>query len=351
MLWDTGHHKLSLPLLIDPGDEHHVRALCRPTCFVRILRRVVRGRERYFTQLVCAGLPLAREIGEGVVSLDVGPSTVAIVTAGHAPRLERLAPSAGGDARERRRYQRRLDRQRRASNPANFNADGTIKARRERQPWQDSRCQRCTRGQVAETQRRLARRNEHGGLANQIVQAGVDVRAEKLSYRAFQRCYGRSVGVRAPGAFVALVKRKGRLTEIPTHSTFLSQRCLCGKRVKKDLSLRWHTCDCEHLQGRVVQRDQFSAFLALFCDEHGAFDQAAAVAAWQEWGANCLPRPTSRERVSIAGATREGQSASAEKRHRTRGDGPPLKLAAGKASGRARSTHRPKVRGPHALAA
>jgi hypothetical protein len=57
------------------------------------------------------------------------------------------------------------------------------------------------------------------------------------------------------------LKAGGSFTLIETRTTALSQTCLCGKKEKKTLSQRTHTCDC-NLVGIPVQRDLFSAFLA-----------------------------------------------------------------------------------------
>ena len=59
-------------------------------------------------------------------------------------------------------------------------------------------------------QRRLAaaRKRDHGELANRILAQGTTIQTETLSYRAFQRCFGRSVQIRAPGAFIATLTRK-----------------------------------------------------------------------------------------------------------------------------------------------
>ena len=59
---------------------------------------------------------------------------------------------------------------------------------------------------------------------------GDTIKLEKLSYRAFQRRFGRSVGMRAPGMFVERLKRKAEsagatVVEFPTHTTRLSQTC------------------------------------------------------------------------------------------------------------------------------
>src|SRR5215471_9923542 len=81
--------------------------------------------------------------------------------------------------------------------------------------------------------------------------------------------YGKSVGLRAPGMFVAQLRRTvastgGTLLEVPTRSTKLSQFCHgCGACVPKPLSQRWHQCACGI---GPVQRDLYSAFLAAYLD-------------------------------------------------------------------------------------
>jgi hypothetical protein len=54
----------------------------------------------------------------------------------------------------------------------------------------------------------------------------------------------------------------GKVYEMPTHSTKLSQTCQCGRVKKKRLSERWHPCEC----GIEAQRDLYSAFLAAHVD-------------------------------------------------------------------------------------
>ena len=124
---------------------------------------------------------------------------------------------------------------------------------------------------MAEIRRKQAayRKSLHGQLVNQVLRMGDTFQLEKLSYRAFQRQFGRSVGFRAPGMFVERLRRKaesagGVVVEFPTHPTRLSQVCHnCGTIAKKPLSQRWHQCDC----GIVAQRDLYTAFLAMCVDD------------------------------------------------------------------------------------
>ena len=111
------------------------------------------------------------------------------------------------------------------------------------------------------------RKVQHGRLVNEILQVGDHIKTEKLSYKAFQKLFGSSVGLRAPGMFVETLRRKaenagGKVEDINTYRTKLSQACHCGRYEKKGRK-RWHTCPC----GVEAQRDLYSAYLACFVEK------------------------------------------------------------------------------------
>jgi transposase len=279
VLWS----KLRLDPIIDPHDKVVQHGLAAPVKYVRIVRRKVNGQNRFYVQLVCQGVPYRKEyhpLGEGKVGLDIGPSTIAIVSAIQAVLLLFCAQLERRD-KVILRLQRQRDRQQRANNPDNYNPDGTIG--KGKKTWKKSRRQAQTERKLAELQRQQAayRQSLHGQLVHLILAHGNDIRMEKLSYRAFQKRFGRSVAFRAPGTFVNLLKRKvantgAALTEFSTYHTKLSQTCHhCGKVVKKPLSQRWHRCDC----GVEAQRDLYSAFLAT-CVDNNRLNADQAEEAW-----------------------------------------------------------------------
>jgi hypothetical protein len=131
--------------------------------------------------------------------------------------------------------------------------------------WRKSAQYKKLQSAYAEKNRVLAayRKSLHGKMANDIIAIGTTIKTEKISYQAWQKQYGKSINRSAPSMIVSLLQRKaanahGRLHEIPTYQTKLSQTChVCGEQVKKHLSKRWHNCcDVE------MQRDLYSAFLA-----------------------------------------------------------------------------------------
>jgi len=181
-----------------------------------------------------------------------------------------------------------MDRQRRTANPDNYDTKGRIKKPgKKRLQWKSSKSYERTRRRKATRERKLAahRKSLHGQIIHQIVAVGTTIIMEKLSYKAWQKQYGRSVGLRAPGMFVAMLRRTvastgGTLIEVPTRTTRLSQFCHgCGKAVKKPLSQRWHACQCGI---GPIQRDLYSAFLAAYLDaDHPIPSCARYVVPWE----------------------------------------------------------------------
>lgn len=271
---------LELEAIINESDPVIMHGLEARTKYVRIVRREFSGRNRFFAQLVCEGEPYQKHpVGDGIVGLDIGPSTIAVVGDEQA-RLMRFCDELVNSQKDVRRLQRKLDRQRRANNPDNYNQNGTAKKGARR--WRKSGRQRQTLLELSEIQRKQAahRKSLHGRLANEILAMGPTIRTEKLSYKAFQRMFGKSVGFRAPGMFVSMLRRKavsagGAVEEFPTRTTRLSQICICGSVKKKPLSQRWHRCEC----GVAAQRDLFSAFLAR-CVEAEVLNAGLAIELW-----------------------------------------------------------------------
>ncbi|MFB2934356.1 zinc ribbon domain-containing protein [Aerosakkonemataceae cyanobacterium BLCC-F154] len=275
----------------DPVITHGLKSRVK---YVRLVRRRINGKTFYYAQLVCEGKPFQKpknQIGQGTVGLDIGPSTIAIV-GDESAKLTLFASELKLDSSKIRQLQRKMERSRRVNNPKNYNPDfvdkrgqkkkGTIK--KGCKTWNNSRNYQKIRTAKANLERKLAahRKSLHGKLVNEILALGNTVKLEKLSYKSFQKNYGKSVGKRAPGEFVSRLKRKAEsadalVMEFSTKTTKLSQTChQCGSVKKKNLSDRIHQCDC----GIYCQRDLYSAFLAKFVDEKELLQANQAQNAW-----------------------------------------------------------------------
>ena len=278
---------LVLPARLDPRDPVQAHGLACPVKHVRLVRRTLGERNRFYAQLVCQGVPFQKpqhQLGSGIVGLDLGPSTIAVVSEQQA-LLQPFCPEVAPDAKALRRLDRQLDRQRRANNPANYDERGRVK--RGKQRWKVSKRQHQTQARRREVYRKLAatRTRSHGQLAHRVLALGNAFQLEQLSYRAWQRTYGRPVQLCAPGMFVERLSRLavsagGTIVDINAWRARLSQTCHCGRIKKKARSERWHVCPC----GASAQRDLFSAYLARFVHpETSLLDVGQAHGAWPGW--------------------------------------------------------------------
>ena len=283
VIWRTKSGTLTIPAKVDFDNPTHVHALTSEIKQVRIVKRVIKGLDYYYTQLICDGQPLQRTpVGSGVVGLDIGPSTIAIVSEDKA-KLTMFCSELDDISQKIAVLQRKLGRQRRANNPQNYQADGTIK--KEQYKLIKSEGYKETHLKLTELSRKQAayRKSLHGQLVNEIVAMGNVINIEKISYVAFQKMFGKSVGKRAPGMFVAKLRQRHEagvigLSEFSTRNTKLSQVCHgCGAVIKKSLSKRWHKCEC----GIVAQRDLYSAFLAS-CVQDGKLIETIAHERWSK---------------------------------------------------------------------
>jgi len=274
-----------LPAIIDWEDPVVKYGLDHRIKYARLVRRKASSPKaqgadcqgyRYYVQLALEGTPYQKKKntpGHDVIGLDLGPSTIAIVPREGEARLVPLCEELKPDARKKRRLERKLDRQRRANNPQNYDEKGRIKkhGKKRRLTWKNSKGYLATRRRLAHHKRKLAahRKSLHGRLVNEMIRTGNDIRIEKVSYKGWQKQYGKSVGLRAPGMLIEHLRRTvaktgGILHEFPTRTTRLSQYCHgCQTYVKKPLAQRFHDCPCGI---GPVQRDLYSAFLAAYLD-------------------------------------------------------------------------------------
>ncbi len=285
--WRDGHvlwNGLKLEPLFNHKDKYGVEGhafSCRVK-YLRLVKRSIGGHLRWSVQLILEGTPHQKEkniISDKECGLDIGPSTIAAVGEDDA-FLSQFCDEVVQPWKDLKREQRAQDRSRRATNPNNYNEDGTVK--KGSRKWHKSNRYKKRQTRIAETQRKLAatRKRQHGELGNKILHLGKIIKIEKLSYKSFQKNYGRSVMVRAPGMFIEQLNRKaanagGKVEDINTRTTKLSQTCVCGAVEKKPLRQRHHVCGC----GVEAQRDLFSAYLAKHCSNN-ILDIHRAKVAW-----------------------------------------------------------------------
>lgn len=248
--------------------------------FCRILKRYIRGKKRYFLQIVFEGTPETDfQLGEGEVGLDIGTSTVA-VSSNDKVKLLKLSETEK-EARKIRTLQRNLDRKRKMANPDNYDENGRIK--KKRKEWKLSKNYFKELNKLKEIYRKKrVKDNQHKNiLVKFILSQGDTMKTEKTSVNSWKskskktvinksngkniskKRFGKSVNNNAPGTFIRKMEEKlsyfgKELIKINPFKTKASQFNHISQEFKKySLEVRFKELE----QGIVVQRDLYSAFL------------------------------------------------------------------------------------------
>jgi hypothetical protein len=280
---------LKMTAIIKNNDTYAQKAIQDRIKYCRIVRKSIRGKYKYYVQLVMEGLPpvkvdketgeIKRNIGLGNVGIDIGTRTIAISSQYDVKLLE-LCPEVDYMQNEIVKLQRKLDRQRRANNKNNYNENGTIK-RGIRLIWNKSKKYIKTQNKLRDIKRKQAsiRKQSHEKLANYIISLGDRILVETMNYKGLQRRsknttknskgkfnkkkrFGKSLANKAPAKLIEIINRKLKyegmeILKINTQKVKASQyNHFTEKCNKKELKDRWN----EHIE---IQRDCYSAFLIM----------------------------------------------------------------------------------------
>ena len=113
---------LRLNPLIERNDSVVLHGLNSPVKYVRLVRRKLSGRNRFYVQLVDAGKPFLKPkniIGAEIVGADIDPSTIAVVGDTRA-FLQPVCAEVADKSKKIEKLQRQMARQRRENNPNCF---------------------------------------------------------------------------------------------------------------------------------------------------------------------------------------------------------------------------------------
>ncbi|MDF0726108.1 hypothetical protein PY093_05190, partial [Cytobacillus sp. S13-E01] len=263
----------------------------------RIVIKEIHGKLRFYVQIVLEGTPVVKRkkdgsfrhtYGVGRLGVDIGTQSIAIVSL-HEVKLKNLAERSHKVFNIERNVgleNRYLSRSRRATNPKNYNKDGTIKKGKKK--WVKSKRYDKRQKKLKELQRRtaLSRKYAHNEEVNTLRSLGDELFIETMNIKGLQKKaksvtknektgkfnkrkrFGKSIGKRSPGYFIKQAKYRFLITEGSVHevNTWKYKASQYDHIIndinKKQLSKRWH----ELPNGLKIQRDLYSAFL-LYCSE------------------------------------------------------------------------------------
>lgn len=292
--------------LTDPemADDNAVQMLmneacCMDTyrpCYATLVPKLIRGKYRVYLHLTIEGKAkpkydrlgnLRHEPGKGTIGADVGTQTLAYTSEAEVglKNLAERGNSIETSERLERLYYRAMDRSRRATNPQNYNDDGTIK--KGPKSWKCSNHYKKIKARHSELCRvnALNRQLAINEDANHMRCLG-DVfitepkNAGKLMRRVketsinsngrFKRKkrFGRSIKNRCPSGFLTTVENKFRVsggTYIEVSNNYRASQYdhTADDYIKKKLSDRMYKL----YDGTLVQRDWYSSFL-LYCYDY-----------------------------------------------------------------------------------
>ncbi|MBP3919268.1 MAG: transposase [Clostridia bacterium] len=292
-IWNGGDCENSISLKIkvsSPKTDYEKEMLTKPCKYLRVIRKWVKTRYKYYLQFTLAGTSVVKKkhpIGHGRVGIDLGTQSIAIAS-DRGVHLYELCDRVNPYHKKIKYLQQKMDASRRKTNPDNFNEDGTIKrVRGKKLTWQYSNHYKRLAGKKRHLERKNAdiRRQQHYELVNEILNMGDEIYIEEMNYKALQKRakettvnkkgrynrkkrFGKSLANKAPATFCLLLESKLKnrnltLHKVDTWEYKASQYDhLSQKYQKKKLSQRTTTLE----SGDILQRDLYSAFLLMNAD-------------------------------------------------------------------------------------
>ena len=289
-------------------------------CYASLVCETIRGKLRVYCCISIEGNALPKKNkdgsprhtnGTGVMGVDFGPQSVETVTLNDATAdnlAERNGRSTFESEKKQKQIQRAMDRSCRATNPQNFNPDGTI--RKGKKHWNYSNrykklkrryhelCRKNAASRkyainemvhnfraradevhiepnnVKAMQRKAKKKDEQKPAEVEVEKPATEARpaesqapqatSDPVKKNTRRKRFGRSILHRNPGYFYAQLQKLfestgGKVLVVPNEYRASQYDHRLDTYIKKKLSQRWH----EFLDGLAVQRDLYSAFLLL----------------------------------------------------------------------------------------
>lgn len=276
-------------------DEAYCVDTYRP-CYATLVPKLIRGKYRVYLHLTIEGKAKPKfdrfgnprhKYGKGIIGADIGTQTVAYTsdTEVGLKNLSERGNSIQKSERLERLYYRAMDRSRRATNPQNYNDDGTVK--KGHKAWKYSNHYKRLKIKHSElcrinaVNRQLAINEDANHLRSLgdvfitepknvgrlMKRAKETTKNDKGKFNRKKR-FGKSIKNRCPSGFQTTVEKKFKVTggtyiEVPNNYRASQYDHTADDYIKKNLSDRLYKL----ADGTLVQRDWYSSFL-LYCYDY-----------------------------------------------------------------------------------
>ena len=262
-------------------------------CYATLVPKLIRGKYRVYLNLTIEGKTkpkynkygnLRYKYGKGIIGADIGTQTVAYTsnTEVGLKNLSERGNSIQTSERKERLLYRAMDRSRRATNPQNYNDDGTVK--KGHKAWKYSNHYKKLKIKHSElcrinaVNRQLAINQDANHLrslgdtfvtepknAGKLMKRSKETTKNDKGKFNRKKRFGKSIKNRCPSGFQAAVEKKFKVTggtyiEVPNNYRASQYDHIADDYIKKKLSDRMYKLQ----DGTEVQRDWYSSFL-LYC--------------------------------------------------------------------------------------
>ena len=262
-------------------------------CYATLVPKMIRSRYRVYLHLTIEGKAKPKydkygnprhKYGKGMIGADIGTQTVAYTsdTEVGLKNLSERGNSIQTSERKERLLYRAMDRSRRATNPHNYNDDGTVK--KGHKTWKYSNHYKKLKAKHAElcrinaVNRQLAINEDVNHLrslgdtfvtepknASKLMKRAKETTKDDKGKFHKKKRFGKSIKNRCPSGFQTAVEKKFRVTggtyiEVPKDYRASQYDHTVNDYIKKKLSDRMYKLT----DGTLVQRDWYSSFL-LYC--------------------------------------------------------------------------------------
>lgn len=193
------------------------QALQSDICYCAVKREKIKGKWKYYIQITLKGhVPdkfdkqtgeLKRQLGKGNVGLYF-TSTSLTVSTENGVKTYPLEIKNHED--EKTELLQKMDASRRATNPDNYNEDGTSKEKSEIKGWHFSKAYKKYRAELYEIYRKECEEKKllQEILANEVIASGDVFNCNKMDFKFLQRNLGKKIQSASPAMLKTTIERK-----------------------------------------------------------------------------------------------------------------------------------------------
>lgn len=193
------------------------QALQSEICYCAVKREKIKGKWKYYIQITLKGhVPdkfdkqtgeLKRQLGKGNVGLYF-TSTSLTVSTENGVKTYPLEIKNNED--EKTELLQKMDASRRATNPDNYNEDGTSKEKSEIKEWHFSKAYKKYRAELYEIYRKECEEKKllQEILANEVIASGDVFNCNKMDFKFLQRNLGKKIQSASPAMLKTTIERK-----------------------------------------------------------------------------------------------------------------------------------------------